>query len=253
MVQRAYSSMVYLVLGMFGCGGGNAEPEPAPVGPPVTDAETFGATYSGSYHLGPVDWAETEWHNACAPYPRALQTLTGVYLAGVDNSLAGDGSLCDACAKVTTRLGRSIVVRLVTYGVSNSPGDMDLSPEAFDAIHEQDPGGTPANPRPMTWQLAKCPESGNIYFQYQTEANVWWTSLWVRTGKLPIDRLEVRSANHASFFALARGTDGTFTDAGGFGEGEFELRVTGRGGQALSQSFAAFTPGALVESSFQFQ
>lgn len=221
-------------------------------GPPVTDAETFGPTHSGSYHLGPVDWAETEWHNACAPYPRELQALTGVYLAGVDGSLAADGSLCDACAKITTRLGRSIVVRIVTYGVSKAPGDMDLSPEAYDAIYESDPEGTPDDPRPMTWQLAKCPESGNIFFQYQTEANVWWTSLWVRNGRLPIDALEVRSANHREFTALSRGSDGTFTDAGGFGEGEFELRVTGRGGQTLTQAFSGFSPGALVESDLQF-
>jgi len=253
MTRRASVAALCLAFGDMACGSDRASsPNTEPVAPAVTEAETFGETHSGSYHLGPVDWAETAWHNACAPYPSALRALTGVYLAGVDGSLGADGSLCDACAKVTTRLGKSIVVRLVTYGVSRSPGDMDLSPEAYDAIHEVDPQGTPDDPRPMSWQLAKCPDSGNIYFQYQTEANVWWTSLWVRNGKLPIDGLEVRSANHAGFFALTRGGDGTFTDAGGFGEGEFELSVTGRGGQVLSQSFSGFEPGGLVESALQF-
>jgi hypothetical protein len=27
----------------------------------------YGEVHAGQYHLGPVDFAETEWHNACAP------------------------------------------------------------------------------------------------------------------------------------------------------------------------------------------
>jgi expansin (peptidoglycan-binding protein) len=155
--------------------------------------------------------------------------------------------LCDACALVTTRLGVKVMVRIVTYGVSNAPDDMDLSPEAYNAIHQDDPQG-----RPMSWQLAKCAGTTNLFFQYQTAANVWWTSLWVRNGKLPIDKLEAKSANHADFFALTRGPDGPFTDSSGFGAGPFDLRITGRGGQVLTQSFASFTPGDLVESTVQF-
>jgi expansin (peptidoglycan-binding protein) len=214
--------------------------------PPIRDGETFGDVHEGTYHLGPVDFAQTMWPNACAPYPAKIQELTGPYLGGVDASLAGNGSLCDACALVTTRLGKKVMVRLVTYGASNAVGDMDLSPEAYNAIHEDDPQG-----RPMSWQLAKCATPGNIYFQYQTGANVWWTSLWVRNGKLPIEKLEVMGKNHAAFTALDRGSDGTFTDGGGFGDGPYDLRVTARG-QTLMQSFPGFSPGDLVESTIQY-
>src|SRR5262245_22081393 len=103
--------------------------------PPTRDGEVFGDMHSGTYNLGPVDFAETQWHNACAPYPARIQELTGPYLAGVDGSLGADGSLCDACALVTTRLGMKIMVRIVTYGVSRGPGDLDLSPEAYNAIN----------------------------------------------------------------------------------------------------------------------
>ena len=232
--------------------GGSGSPMNTGGSEPVTDGATFGETYTGSYHLGPVDFAETEWHNACAPYPPEIQALTGVYLAGVDNSLAGDGSLCDACALVTTRLGRELLVHLVTFGVSNAPGDMDVSPEAYDFLYEQDPQGTPSNPRPMSWQLAECPVEGNIFLQWQTEANIWWTSLWVRNSRLPVSTLEVRSANHADFTGLQRGTDGTFTDASGFGEGAFDLRITASDGSTLTQSFDSFEPGSLVDAGVQF-
>lgn len=233
-------------------GGGSGASGGAPE-PPVTSAATFGDEHAGSYHIGPVDFAETEWHNACAPYPAKIQEIYGPYLAGVDNSLGADGSLCDACALITTGLGKQIVVRIVTYGVSKSPGDMDLSPEAYEHIHGDDPLGTPENPRPMTWQLARCPDSGNIHLQYQTEANPWWTSLWVRNGKLPIKQVEVKGAGDASFTALSRTPDGPFTDNDGFGEGAFDLRITSADDQAITQSFNGFSPGAIVETTAQFK
>src|SRR5690242_1479320 len=41
--------------------------------PPTRDGEVFGDVHSGNYNLGPVDFAETQWHNACAPYPAQIQ------------------------------------------------------------------------------------------------------------------------------------------------------------------------------------
>lgn len=220
---------------------------------PVTTAETFGDVHSGSVHLGPVDFAETEWHNSCAPYPNEVRGLTGSYIAGLDNSHNGDGSLCDACVLITTDLGTSLLVHVVTTGVSKAPGDMDVSPEAYDFLYAEDPNATPDNPRPMTWQLAKCPEQGNIQLQYQELANPWWTSLWVRNSVLPFEKVEVRSKNHEEFFELRRETDGTLNDDGGFGEGPFELRFTAVDGQVISQTFDAFAPGDLVDSGVQFE
>ncbi len=229
--------------------GGSSEGDSAV----VTSGQTFGTVHSGSYNNGPVDFAETVYHNSCAPYPAAIQQIYGNMIAGVDNSLNGDGSLCDACALVTTRLGKSVLVHIVTTGVSKAPGDMDLSPQAYDAIYEADPQGTSAIPRPMTWQLARCPGAGNIELQYQTAANVYWTSLWTRNIALPVQTLEVKSANHATFFALTRGSDGSLTDSSGFGTGPFVLRMTAQGGEAVTtQSFPSFTPGALVDSGVQF-
>src|SRR5262245_58874128 len=117
----------------IGCGPPNGKLGPGATGtasttggtppPTVRDGDTFGDVHEGTYHLGPVDFAQTMWTNACAPYPAKTQELTGPSLAGVDSSLGADGSLCDACALVTTRLGKKILVRLVTYGTSNAPGD----------------------------------------------------------------------------------------------------------------------------------
>ena len=220
---------------------------------PQTSADTFGETFSGSFHLGPVDWAESQWTNSCGPYPADVQQLEGVYLAGVDVSHNGDGRLCDACALVTTGLGKSLLVRIITTGQSNASGDMDLSPQAFELLNGMDPAATPQNPRPMTWQLARCSDAGStIRLQYQTQSNPYWTSLWVRNARLPLEKVEVQKGSTGAFTALRRETDGTWNLDSGFGEGAFTLRVTASGGATTSQSFSGFSAGAVVETTMQF-
>jgi expansin (peptidoglycan-binding protein) len=223
---------------------------------PVTMGNVFGPVHTGSYNNGPVDYSESVYHNACAPkekYAPQIQALYGPYLGGVDNSLAGDGSLCDACALLTTRLGKSVLVHLVTYGVSKAPGDMDLSPAAYDAVYQSDPMGTPSIPRPMTWQLARCPDAGNIYLQFQTLANPYWTSFWVRNGALPIAQVESKAQGASAFEKLDRSSDGPFTDANGVGSSSFDLRITASDGQVVTQTRSAFVAGAIVATSVQFK
>lgn len=220
--------------------------------PPSNSGEAFGVEHRGSYHLGPVDFAQSRWTNSCAPYPAEVQQLAGVHLAGVDRSLNGRGQLCDACALVTTSAGKSLLVRIITTGVSKAPGDMDLSPQAYEALLADDPTATPQNPRPMTWRLAKCPEGSPIHLQYQTQANVDWTSFWVRNPRLPIDRVEVQSARHPQFVSLRRGNDGTWNLDRGFGRGAFTLRITSVEGVSVTQTFEHFTAGAVVPTTMQF-
>ncbi len=62
----------------------------------------------------------------------------------------------------------------------------------------------------------------------------------------------MRSANHSDFFELRRESDGTLNDDGGFGEGEFTLRLTGMDGQVVTDTLPGFSPGELVTSGLQF-
>jgi len=207
----------------------------------------YGETFSGGeFHLGPVDWQETEYHNSCAPYPARIRSIEGIYLAGLENAHNGDGQLCDACVRVTTDAGKSLTLRVVTTGIT-TPNSIDVSPAAFGILDSGE------YPRAMSWHVTKCPDNGeNLYYQFQTGANVWWTSLWVRNPALPLDSVEVRSANHPEWTALTRGGDGTYTDSAGFGEGPFTLRVTAIDGQILEDAFDGFEPGGLYASQGQF-
>src|ERR1041385_7463889 len=194
----------------------------------------FGEPYTGGlFHLGPVDYAETQYHNACAPgtkYAPAVSSAEGNLLAGLWNGIPNVASYCDACISVTTGKGKSAVLRVVTYG-ETSTNSIDVSPEAYAILNSGE------DPRSMTWQFAECPATGKIMYEFQTGSNQWWTSLWVRNARVPITKVEVKSANHSSYVALDRGSDGTLTDASGFGQGAFQIRLTGADGKQITDSF----------------
>jgi expansin (peptidoglycan-binding protein) len=196
---------------------------------------TYGDVYEGGeFHLGPVDYEETVWHNACAPgggYLPAIQEVQGRLLAGLWNGVSDVAGLCDACIHVVTAAGKSAVLRVVTYGVTTA-NSIDVSPEAYALLDSGE------YPRHMRWQLARCPDSGPILYEFQTASSEWWTSLWVRNARVPLARVEVQSADHANFVELVRGSDGTLTDSSGFGAGAFTLRLTGVDGQVVSDTFA---------------
>lgn len=220
-------------------GGATSGPDGAVVTP--TDAGngdtlvTYGTKYEGGeFHLGPVDWDETQWHNACAPttkYAPGIRAVEGTLLAGLWNGLPNVSSQCDACIHVTTAKGKSATLRVVTFG-STTPNSIDVSPDAFAILDSGE------YPRAMTWQFARCPDTGKILYEFQTGSSEWWTSLWVRNARVPITKVEVKSVNHGSYVALARGTDGTLTDGSGFGKGTFSLRLTGMDGQSIEDTIA---------------
>lgn len=244
-LTRGALGSVSLSLTLAACGSSPSAPFDSTTPPHAAEA-TLGEAHTGEYSLGPVAFSGSFW-NSCAPYTPDLERRVGDRLAGLALGFNGDGSLCDACILVRTARGKSVVARVVTTGETRGPNDIDLSQSAFDAIHQGE------YPRTMTWQLVKCPATDDtLHYQFQTEANPYWTSLWVRNGRLPIRKVEVKSTNHPQFFALRRGPDGTLNDDSGFGEGPFTLRVTAHDGQVIVDSYEAFTPGGVLISSHQF-
>ena len=230
--------------------GGSGASSSDPVEP---GDDLYGEEHQGQYHLGPVDFAQTDWFNACNPeggYAQSLREGTGLggeYLAGVSNSFAQGGGICDSCIAITTATGRSIVARVVTYGATNDPGDIDVSPSVYETLD------TGEYPREMTWQLAKCPDTGPLTLEFQTGANEWWTSFWVRNQRVPLESVEVKSQNHSAYYELRRETDGTLNDDAGFGAGEFTLRLTAVDGQVITLTFPGFSPGEIIVSDENFE
>lgn len=214
-------------------------------------ATAIGEQHDGTYNLGPVALHGSFW-NSCSPYAPELEASLGENLAGLALAYNGDGSLCDTCVTLKRANGKQVTARVITTGETVGQNDIDLSQKAFEALGGDD------YPRRMTWALVKCPNSGGsgsspkIKYQFQTEANPYWTSLWVRGARLPLRTVEVRKNGKSSWIELDRGTDGTLTDASGFGTTKFELRLTAYDGQVLTDSFDRFSAGAVLTSSHQF-
>jgi expansin (peptidoglycan-binding protein) len=196
---------------------------------------TYGQPYTGGqYNLGPVDYSESQFHNACAPgtkYDPRVQSVEGTLLAGLWSGIPNVAGYCDACITVTTDKGKTALLRVVTYG-DTTTNSIDVSPEAFALLNQGE------YPRSMTWQLAECPATGPMMYEFQTGSNAWWTSLWVRNARVPLAKVEVQSANHATWTELSRGSDGTLTDGSGFGQGQFSIRSTGVDGAQIVDTFA---------------
>ncbi len=194
----------------------------------------YGQKYDGGqFNLGPVDYDETQWHNACAPsskYAPAIRQLEGTLLAGLWNGIPNVAQYCDACIQVTTAKGKTAILRVVTYG-DTTMNSIDVSPDAYAMLDSGE------YPRAMTWQFAKCPDTGKVVYEFQTGSSEWWTSLWVRNARVPLKSVAVKSPNHASFTALMRGSDGTLTDNAGFGNGMFTIQLTGIDDSVISDSF----------------
>jgi hypothetical protein len=213
----------------------------------------FGQPYTGGqYNLGPVDYAETSFHNACAPggakYKPAVQQVEGDLLAGLWSGIPNVAGYCDACIWVTTAMGKSAMLRVVTYG-QTTPNSIDTSPQAYALLNSGE------YPRSMTWQFAKCPDSGPVMYEFQTASSQYWTSLWVRNARVPLTKVEVKSANHAAWTELTRANDGTLTDPAGFGQGSFSIRSSGIDGQQLVDAFgwpAAGVAGAFITGMANF-
>jgi hypothetical protein len=241
-----WRELIALALFVVACGPiSPAESSGEPTKDITHQATTIGEQHAGNYSLGPVAFSGSFW-NSCAPYTPALEKQAGDKLAGLALKFNGDGSLCDACVLVKTAKGKSVIAQVITTGDTLGPNDLDLSPAAFDAINSGE------YPRKMTWELVKCPHGGKVQYQLQTEANPYWTSLWVRNSRMPITKVEVKSANHPAFVPLVRGDDGTLTDAAGFGDGSFTLRVTASDGRTISDTFPKIAAGTVLDSSGQF-
>lgn len=206
----------------------------------------LGDIHEGEYDLGPVAWEGSFW-NSCAPYAPESVAAEGDILVGVGLDFNGEGQLCDSCIKITTKTGKSVVARVVTTGQTVAPNNVDLSQAAFDALSSGE------YPRSMSWQVVGCPDTGNVQYQFQSGANEYWTSLWVRNHRWPLADVSVKSSNHPDFTPLVLGSDGTYTDGAGFGAGAFTIRLTAADGQVLLDSFDSFTPGSLIASAGQFQ
>ena len=205
-----------------------------------------------------MDYAETQWHNACAPsvkYPTGIQRLYGDYIMGLANEVtlqgltAGSGQLCDTCVELSAN-GKSLVAHVVTFGQETGPNDIDVSPQIDNALDA-------AAGRTATWRFVTCPTIDPIVYTFDGRqwSNIWFFRVWVRNARVPVAKVEYRLGTGSWATPDWQG-DGAWQASGADFSGGFSLRVTSIDGQALEDAIpglGTFDPNAGIRSHGNFQ
>ncbi len=198
----------------------------------------YGSPYTDvNMWLGPVNYAESAFHNACGLedgtiYPTEIQNLYGNYIIGLDGeNIPNVASHCDDCAQLTAN-GKTIIAHVVTYGQENGVDAIDLSPEARTALGLSDSNWK------GTWQFCSCPTNGTpIYYEFDSRQwnpqNFWYMRIWTRNQHLPVTLLETKIGS-AAWVRASQASDGAWETQSGvdFSVG-FQVRVTAVDSQQL--------------------
>jgi hypothetical protein len=218
----------------------------------------FGDPHSGNFWIGPVDYAETAFHNACAPsvkYPVAIQQLYGNYIMGLSNQAqlqslsAGSGQLCDVCAQLSAN-GQTLIAHVVTYGDETGPWDIDVSTQVDSALN-----GTAS--RRITWQFIACPTTAPITYTFDGRqwSNTWFFRVWVRNARVPVAKVEYKLGTNAWSTADWQ-SDGAWQASSADFSGGFSLRVTSMDNQTIEDALPGlntFDPDVGITSHTNFQ
>lgn len=225
--------------------------------PTSSDGKYWGDAHEGNFWLGPVDYDETEWHNACAPsvkYPAGIRELYGDYIMGLATEVtleglnAGSGQLCDTCVELEAN-SKTLIAHVVTFGEETGPNDIDVSPE-IDAFLNG------ASARTANWRFTDCPSSDPVQYTFDGRQwdNTWFFRVWVRNSRLPITQLAYR-VEGGDWTQIDRQGDGAWQASSVDFANGFSVKVTAIDGRTLEDDIpglSSFDPDVGITSHGNF-
>ncbi len=156
------------------------------------------------------------------------------FVAALNDPDYESAAWCGACAAVDGPNG-SIVVHIVDRCPECASGDLDLSPNAFEAIAPLEQGRVP-----ITWKWAACDVEGPISYHFKEGSNPYWSAIQVRNHRYAIATLEAVDPASGEYVQLARQDYNFFLWESGLGEGPYTLRTTDVYGNILEDEGVAF-------------
>ncbi len=215
-------------------------PPAQPTSPPAQPSPTPGAqnpTYTGegTYYL------EADGGGNCMFDPTPHDLMVGA----MNEQQYGNADLCGAYVALTGPKG-TITVRIVDRCPECKPGDIDLSPQAFDQIAERIQGRVP-----ISWYIISPELSGPIAYRFKEGSNQWWTAVQVRNHRNPIAKLEYRDAG-GQWITVNRERYNYFVQPSGMGPGPYTFRVTDIYGNVLVDSGIPHIEAGTVNGAGQF-
>jgi expansin (peptidoglycan-binding protein) len=152
---------------------------------------------------------------------------------------------CGACAEIDGPQG-SVTVRIVDRCPECKPGDIDLSPQAFEELAALQKGRVP-----ITWRYVACPVQGNLVYHFKDGSNPWWTAVQIRNHRFPIAKVAYRTKD-GSFKDIERLEYNYFVEPSGMGDGPYTFRVTDTRGNVIEDSGIPLKDNGDVASKAQF-
>jgi expansin (peptidoglycan-binding protein) len=209
------------------------------VAPPDGDEAT--ACVPEPEHSGEATYyVEADGSGNCSFDPTPDDLLVGA----MNHTDYADAAACGTCAHIVGPRGE-VTVRIVDRCPECAPGDIDLSPEAFDRIAERAAGRVP-----ITWRYVPCDVAGPIRYRFQPDSSRWWVAVQIRDHRYAIATLEARIDD--TWAVLSRETWNYFVFPAGDRPGPYDFRVTDVHGHVLEDDGIPLTPGAGTAGAAQF-
>lgn len=200
--------------------GGTAPPDAA-----APDSGPGATCDTPEVHEGEGTYYDADGSGNCS-FPASPDDLR---VAAMNQTDYAGSAACGACVDIEGPTG-SVRVRIVDRCPECAPGDIDLSPSAFDAIAERSAGRVP-----IRWAYVSCDHEAPLVYHFKDGSNPYWTAVQVRNHRHRIARFEYQNAEGA-FVEAARAEYNFFVEPAGMGEGPFTFRVTDVFGNAMTDT-----------------
>ncbi|APR85153.1 extracellular endoglucanase precursor [Minicystis rosea] len=165
-------------------------------------------------------------------------------VAAMNHTDYADSAVCGACAHIKGPSGE-VTVRIVDQCPECQPGDIDLSPQAFEKLADKSLGRIK-----IDWTYVPCGVDGNIVYHFKEGSNQWWTAVQIRNATNAIATLEVQK--DGQWVKVNRVDYNYFVDEAGMGTGPYSFRVTDVNGAVLTDMGVPFVEAGDSEGAGQF-
>lgn len=173
------------------------------------------------------------------------EVFTPFLIGAMNASQYGAADYCGACAEVTGPNG-SVKIHIIDQCPECAPGDIDLSPEAFDLIADRIDGRVD-----ISWEVVPCEvRDSPIQFYFKEGSNQWWNAVQIRNHKNRLAKVEYWDGSQ--YKNIGRQDYNFFLNASGLGVGPFTFRVTDVYGNQIVESDIPFVLTTELEGKNQF-
>jgi expansin len=210
--------------------------------PPTPQPPTVPLPFDpAAIHRGEGTYYNADGSGNCSFDPSPSDLL----VAALNTADYHESLLCGAFIEVTGPRG-TVTVRVVDRCPECAPGDVDMSPQAFERIAPLVAGRVA-----ISWRLLRPAISGNISYKFKEGSNQWWTAVQIRNHRNPVYRVEYHTSA-GTWQPMVRQNYNYFLAESGLGAGSAALRVTDIYGNTIVDTGLSWSAGVVLAGSAQF-